>query len=149
MHKATAVQPQAWSRTPLAHTAALQVAIKFFASQARFQHERTFYETRAALDGDTKWQAVPELMAAFAGPAAIETATGTPAALVLEAGEFNMQVGSTPTPHGVAIRWTPVFNITTLCADHVRQSAIAHASWCLTPGWALARAWPQGHFDQT
>ena len=70
----------------------LQVAIKFFSLQQRFQHERMFYETRAALDGDQKWQCVPELMAAFAGPASIETGSDAPASLVLEAGEFTMQV---------------------------------------------------------
>ena len=70
----------------------LQVAIKFFAQQARYQHERLFYETRAALDAEARLTAVPDMLAAFAGqPATVHTATQMPASLVLEAGDFTLQ----------------------------------------------------------
>ena len=92
----------------------MQVVIKFFALQQRFQHERTFYETRAALDGEAKWQAVPQLKAAFAGPASIETGSDAPASLVLEAGEFTMQV-SRPA---AAVQAAGTGNVHAVCLLH-------------------------------
>ena len=81
----------------------LQVAIKFFAQQAKYQHERLFYETRAALDAEARLEAIPEMLAAFAGPAAVDTASQTPASLVLEAGDFTLQA-SPYIPVSVCVR---------------------------------------------
>ena len=69
----------------------LQVAIKFFASTEQWHHERLFYENRAALDSD----ATPLRCAALLETVPSSASGGLPPALVLECGEFTLQVGET------------------------------------------------------